>query len=161
MDCFTLFAMTVYLILSILYMGSSKFSLIVPTLNRAKDLAHFLDMLLKLDQMPYELIIVDQSDDEESKKICESVQYKNLTISYHHIVKKSSAVARNVAIERLSPESDYVVFLDDDTTLDTDFLDQIEHFFVHHPHAQGGVANIESPLRKISLLKKIGIFLLT
>ena len=115
----------------------SKCSLIVPILNRAKDLVHFLDMLLTLDHMPYELIIVDQSDTHESKKICESSQYLPLGIKYHHIVKKSSAIARNVAIEYLNPKSEYVVFLDDDTTLNTDFLDQIEYFFVHHPHAQG------------------------
>ncbi len=138
-----------------------KFSFIVPTLNRSKDLARFLDMLLKLNNKPYEVIVVDQSDDTITQQLCAAQSYTKLGLRYYHLDVKSSAFARNFALDHLGDESNVVVFLDDDTTLQTDFLDQIDHFFSTHSHAQWWVANIESPLRKISLIKKIWFFLLT
>lgn len=140
---------------------SSKISFIVPTLNRIHDLTNFFDNLLKLSSFPFEILIIDQSDDGSTKYLCESSLYQKLNIRYYHHTIKSSSLARNFAIDHLHKDVDYVVFLDDDTTLAPDFLEQIELFFIQNPHAKGGVANIKSPLRKISFFKKIGLFLLT
>jgi len=133
----------------------SKISIIVPTLNREKDFELFLDMLIEKNQIPYELIIVDQSDSDKTKHLCQSKKYKELSIKYFYISVKSSALARNIAIDNLAKDSDIVLFLDDDVTLADNFLQKLDHFFKTHTHAKGGVANIDSPSRSISLIKKI------
>ena len=120
-----------------------------------------LDSILKWSLFPFETIIVDQSDTDETKTLCEQAKYKKLSIHYHHISTKSLTLARNFGIEKSSPTADYVLFLDDDVSLSSNFLDELKIFFQHHPHALWWVANIESPLRKISLIKKIWFILLT
>ena len=116
---------------------------------------------MELSSFPFETIIIDQSDTEETKILCEQAKYKKLSIQYHHISTKSLTLARNFGIEKTSPSSEYLVFLDDDVSLSPNFLDELRKFFQHHPHALWWVANIESPLRKISLIKKIWFILLT
>jgi glycosyltransferase involved in cell wall biosynthesis len=130
-------------------------SIIIPTLHRPKDLAKALDNFLDLSTLPSEIIIIDQSDDTATRDVCQKAIYEKLHIKYHHSRIKSSSLARNLAIDLLSPRSDIVIFLDDDVTLQADFLDEIQKFFLQHPHTQGGTANIESPTRKISFAKKI------
>lgn len=142
-------------------MSNPNCSLIIPTLNRVKDLEITLNSLLWLSISPFETIIVDQSDTQDTKHLCAQEKYKQLKIKYHHTAIKSSALARNIAIKNSNPLSNYIIFLDDDVTLAKDFLEQIHIFFTHHPKAKWWVANIESPLRKTSLLKKIGFMVLT
>jgi len=42
-----------------------------------------------------------------------------------------------MAIDTLSDQSDYVLFLDDDVSLSSNFLEQLALFFQKHQHAQG------------------------
>ena len=112
------------------------FSIIIPTLNRPKDLTYLFDNLLTLSTIPSEILVVDQSDDNKTHDLCVKSKYDSLSIRYFHTTIKSSSLARNIAINNLSIHSNYVVFLDDDVSLSSDFFEQIELFFQKHSHAQ-------------------------
>ena len=66
-----------------------KVSIIIPTLNRTKDLEIAFNSILELSILPYEIIIVDQSDNEETKHLCQNTTYQTLSIHYHHSIIKS------------------------------------------------------------------------
>jgi glycosyltransferase involved in cell wall biosynthesis len=112
-----------------------KISFIIPTVNRVEDLRSTLDSFLELSVFPNEILIVDQSDTDDTKQLYAHAKYKVLHIRYFHTAVKSSALARNIAIDNLSVDSNIVVFLDDDVTLNADFLEKITVFFQNHSHA--------------------------
>jgi glycosyltransferase involved in cell wall biosynthesis len=132
-----------------------EISIVIPTLNRPDDLEKTLSSLLELSQKPTQTLIIDQSDNGDTKHLIENKKYEPLHINYHHSRIKSLSKARNLGIKELKPDIDLVLFLDDDVLLEADFLNQMENFFASHPKAKGGVANISSPSRKITTMKKI------
>ena len=73
---------------------SLKISIIIPTLNRKNDLEKTLISISKCDNLPFEVIIIDQSDNEETKDFCDS--FEKLNIRYFYTDIKSSALARNI-----------------------------------------------------------------
>lgn len=132
-------------------------SIIIPTLNRYNDLKNTLKSIENQSILPFEIIIIDQSDNFiDIKK-----DFLLLNILQYKFEIKSSALARNYWIEKLSKNSEIVIFLDDDVILLDNFLANIIDFFNKNKEAKWWVANIESPTRKISLIKKIWFFLLT
>lgn len=136
-------------------------SIIIPTINRSHDLARCLDCLLQQKKLPHQLIIIDHSEDHLTKQLIQKEAYQSINILYHRSAINSGAQARNRGIEHLDKKTDIVVFIDDDTSFDTEFLFEIETFFLENKQANGGVAHITSPVRTIWIAKKIGFFLLT
>lgn len=96
----------------------ASISVIIPTKNRAKDLAITIQTLLSQSHPPSELIIVDQSQEKSFAK--------SLPISVHYIHNDQlSGVneARNVAMEIASGE--IWLFLDDDVELEPSFIEEL------------------------------------
>jgi glycosyltransferase involved in cell wall biosynthesis len=133
-------------------------SFIIPTYNRNTDLKRCLDCLQKQIKHAFQIIIINNAKNTDTNKL---VQTYDLPILCHHHPINSWAQARNRWIEHLNPKTDIVLFIDDDTTFWPEFLQEIETFFLKNPQAKWGVAHITSPVRTISILKKIGFFLLT
>ena len=75
-------------------MESFKISVIIPTLNRKIDLEKTLISISKCDKLPFEVIIIDQSDNDETKKFCNN--FNKLNTRYFYTENKSSALARNI-----------------------------------------------------------------
>lgn len=140
-------------------MKSFKISVIIPTLNRKNDLEKTLISISKCDKLPFEVIIIDQSENEETKNFCN--KFKKLNIRYFYTDIKSSALARNIWIDNLDKDCDFVLFLDDDVLLEKDFFNELEKFFLDNEKAKWWVANIKSPARQITFSKRIWLFLLT
>jgi GT2 family glycosyltransferase len=67
----------------------NKVSLIIPTLNRYHDVEIALNNFLLLKTLQLETIIVDQSEDVQTKVLCKESKYKKLRIKYFHCKKKS------------------------------------------------------------------------
>ena len=137
----------------------NNMSVIIPTLNRPQDLKKCLDSIFfhKKKLVDIDIIIIDQSNNQETKEIC--TKYPNIHHYFFNI--RSLTHARNFWLQQLSEETNIVIFLDDDVTLSKDFFQKIESFFSENPQAKWWVANIISPIRTISFIKKIGLFLLT
>jgi GT2 family glycosyltransferase len=145
-------------------------SIIVATKNRPKELSTLLmPTLLAQTRAPEQIIIVDQSSDDSTKRVVESFEKSAANgsstpqILYlyetHH---PGAASARNSGIERAG--SEILVFLDDDILLDPDFLQELLAVYQQYPNAgavSGVVVNYARPsllLRTMRRLFWIGPF---
>ena len=139
-------------------------SVIIPTLNRAADLSRTLPTLLAQTVVPDEIIIVDQTPDDSSKKVVDEFSAKAAAqcgdalrlIYLHHPGLLGVGVARNIAIEHAT--SGILVFLDDDVLLEPDFLAEL--LVVYQQDARVGgvsgvVTNYPLPSRKERLLYRV------
>jgi glycosyltransferase involved in cell wall biosynthesis len=113
-----------------------KISVIFPTYQRVHDLERALDSLLEQTLLPFETIVVDQSDDEETKKLCNKDIYINqLNMKYLYSDCKSPPKAKQIGMEHLSLKTDAFVFFDDDVKLEPNYLEEVANFFMSHPNA--------------------------
>ena len=95
-----------------------KFSLIVGTLNRRNELQHCLNSLLQQAYKDYEVIIVDQSEDDETKELVNT--YNDQRIIYNKVDFKGLSKARNYGLKIAG--GDYFCLIDDDAYYDESFL---------------------------------------
>jgi len=118
-------------------------TVIVPTKNRPADLQRTVASLLQQSVMPCQLIIVDQSGDDESRRAV-SRQFNQAAPEVRETVQLSftldpgipgGAVARNRAMD--VAEGEIWLFLDDDVILEPDFLQQLLEVYVRCPQAVG------------------------
>lgn len=102
------------------------FSVIIPTLNRPSSLNECLLSIKKCNLKPDEIIVVDQSDNAETKKVIDKFS-NELSINYIKLKIKSSTVSRNIGIK--SATKDIIVFSDDDIEYQPDFFDVISKIY--------------------------------
>lgn len=105
-------------------------SIIIPTCNRQKDLAQTIDSVLRQSVLPLEIIVIDQSDGEDTKKYITNIKnaFKvKVNIVYFYQREKSSVKARNRGISIAS--GDIISFFDDDVILFEDYLKNIQQCF--------------------------------
>ncbi|MDH4129560.1 MAG: glycosyltransferase family 2 protein, partial [Spirochaetota bacterium] len=119
-----------------------KISVVIATLHRENDLQILLESFLHQIIKPFEIIIVDQSDNDNTKNLCNDYQYK-LPLKYHHFSIKSTTTTRNFGVKQA--KGDVIAFLDDDTKLMPDYLYHIEEFYKEYPNAIGGMGKILNP----------------
>lgn len=97
------------------------FSFLLCTLNREHELRVCLDSLLLQEIQDFEIIIVDQSEGNESQRLVE--KYESSKIKYFHINIKGLSKARNFGIQHIS--GNYVCLIDDDAVYPREFLTNI------------------------------------
>ena len=103
-----------------------KFSLIMATYGRSKEIEYFLDILLKQSYKDFELLIIDQNEDNRVAEIYE--EYKNkIDLKYFHNQVKGLSVNRNIGLSHI--DGDIVAFPDDDCVYETDTLEKAALFF--------------------------------
>ncbi len=119
--------------------------MLIPTLNRPHDLRVTLETLLRQSVLPQELIIVDQSRNDESEVavrqlLAGSAQGKSITLQYRRDPGINGlAIARNVALSMSN--SEVILFLDDDVVLEDDFVERLLSGYVEDPQL-GGISGI-------------------
>ncbi len=136
-------------------------SVIVATKNRSKELGTFLmPTLLAQTRPPDQVVFVDQSSDDSTRKVVESFaksvangggskpQFIYLYETHH----KGAASARNSAIDRA--DTDILVFLDDDVVLEPDFLKELLAVYEQFPEV-GGVSGVVTNYVRPSLASRI------
>lgn len=106
-----------------------KFSLLIGTLNRPKILSICLDKLKKQTYKKFEIIIVDQSQDNETESLVSA--YSGLDIKYRRVNFKGLSKARNEAISLMS--GDYFCLIDDDADYSCDYLAKAVKIFEMEP----------------------------
>ena len=123
-------------------MSRSQFtvSVIIPTKNRPVDLVNTVGSLFLQTVKPLELIIVDQTPDEESflaihKLYTEAEQDQGQLIYLHEPMIFGASMARNRAMEVAT--GDVVLFLDDDVILEPDFIEALLETYERYPAAVG------------------------
>ena len=93
-------------------------SAIIPTRNRAGDLAKTIESLLSQTVQPVELVIVDQSVE---KSYADSLPIP--TIYIHDQSLSGASHARNVAMD--VAHGDILLFLDDDVVMEPNFIEEL------------------------------------
>lgn len=98
------------------------FSLLIGTLNRADSIGYCLESLRKQTYKDFEVVIIDQSDNDLTEKTLQA--YQDLAIVYERVPFKGLSRARNEAIRRA--KGDYFCLIDDDAYYSEDYLTNIE-----------------------------------
>ncbi|MBS3089928.1 glycosyltransferase family 2 protein [Candidatus Pacearchaeota archaeon] len=112
---------------------TKKISVVIPTYNRPKDVSQTLKSLVPLASLLCEIIIVDQSKNEDTKNTVNSLKKSNIRYFYSSI--PSITKARNLGIKKVSKNAGLVCFIDDDVTLDISYFRSVIDFFNKNPEA--------------------------
>lgn len=126
-----------------------RISVVIPTLNRAKDLKVALESILKQTAAPREVIVVDQSENPETRLLVEMMQRpfgsRIIDLIYIHQREKSLVKARNTGLAAAA--WDIVSFLDDDISLMEDYFENVRETFESDPNIGGVSGNtlVEAP----------------
>ncbi|MBX4196767.1 glycosyltransferase [Candidatus Pacearchaeota archaeon] len=130
--------------------GIRDLSVIIPTYNRPDDIALTLSSLRKFPVK--EVIVVDQSKDDRTKRVVKSI--KNITYLYSS--QPSITIARNKGAKASSGR--LVCFIDDDVTLGKNYFSEILKVFNENPDARAAAAYIKEDAKDspfMILLKKL------
>lgn len=101
-------------------------SLIMPTLNRFDDIYIFMDSLLEQTYKNFELIVVDQNDNDKVKEIVDKY-VDRLDIKYIKSNKKGLSYNRNIGIA--AAQGKILAFPDDDCGYKPDTIEKAINFF--------------------------------
>jgi glycosyltransferase involved in cell wall biosynthesis len=111
-----------------------KFSLVLATLGRTEDLTRFLASLGAQTYRNFELIVVDQNEDDRLVPVL--APYREDFRIVHLRSPKGLSRARNVGLQQLT--GDVVAFPDDDCWYPSaELLAQVAQFFAAHPGRDG------------------------
>lgn len=91
----------------------SKFTVVIPTYNRANFIAGTIQSVLNQEYQNFEIIVVDDGSTDNTEEIVQSISDKRLI--YHKKENGERAKARNRGTQLAS--GDYINFLDSDDTL--------------------------------------------
>lgn len=108
-------------------------SLIIPTYDRSVDLSRCLDSILCLRRSFDEIVIVEQGDIENTRRIVNGYIDLKIRVLFHPT--RSLTQARNVGVR--AAQGDFIFFVDDDTILDPDYVSAALHHFECNPKVVG------------------------
>ena len=107
-----------------------KISLILPTLNNSENIFFFLNSIFKSDKIKatIEIIIIDQSKSNNTKKICLEFNQKfNNSIIYKRSKHEGISANRNIGLQIAT--GDIIGFPDDDCIYYPDTLKKVSTYF--------------------------------
>ncbi len=129
-------------------------SVIIPTYNRSKDLDETLKNLTLFSKKICQVIIIDQSKNNESRKIVSKYAKSISNIEYIYSSVPSITIARNLGVNKLSNKTRLVCFIDDDVTLDKNYFEEILKIFNNYSGAKAVAGYVPSPeLRKMPFIE--------
>lgn len=114
-----------------------RISVVISTKDRVDELRRCLGSILRQSALPHELIIVDAGEIPDPEHFLGPF---NKILDIHYIPAKVGLThARNIGIHE--SKGDLIVFLDDDTELDLDYMENmIAVFSCDRDHRIGGVS---------------------
>jgi len=110
-----------------------KFSLILATVGRVQDVDRFLESLDAQTYRDFELIVVDQNEDDRLVPILQRFQ-SHFPI-YHLRYGRGLSRARNEGLKHVS--GDIIAFPDDDCLYPSNLLEKVARWFAEHPERHG------------------------
>lgn len=113
-------------------MKFTRVSVAIVTYNRPQSLKKCLLFLTKQTCQPYEVVIVDSSDNDKSKKIAQSF-VGQLPIKYLFEPQRGIGAARNKAMQ--SVKGDILCCIDDDCFADSKWIEEMVLAHRKHPNA--------------------------
>lgn len=107
-----------------------RFSLIIPTLGRTKELATLLASIQHQQRNDVEVVLVDQNDDSHVSSLLESLKFR-LNVVHIRGQEKNPSDARNLGMDAAT--GTIIAFPDDDCWYPVGLLDSVEAWFDSHP----------------------------
>lgn len=114
-----------------------KFNLIICTYERRDAIERLFQSVLQQKLYPDEILIIDASPDDSTKRFFEEKIYKSLR--YFKVGKENSGLTRqrNFGIAQSSLETEVLCFLDDDIVLAPDYFEKLIKTYENYPDAIG------------------------
>lgn len=112
---------------------NKKISIIIITLDRANLLKKCLKSLAKQAKMPDEVIVVDSSLTDDTKKVVKKFKPVFPDLKYIFEPKQGVSVARNTGLR--NAHEDLIAFVDDDCIVDKNWIKNLIEFLNNHPEA--------------------------
>lgn len=109
-------------------------SVAIPTCNRPADVGRCVESLSRIRYPRWELILVDQSDGDETQKLATLWRARLPGLVYLRLEEKNASAARNLAIQHATGE--FLAFIDDDCTVQPDWLNRVSEEFTDQHQAQ-------------------------
>ena len=123
-------------------------SIIVCTKDRPDELRAALRSIVAQSRLPDQIVIVDASGSEDSKRAAEEVLAGSGTELVYEHASPGLTRQRNIGVAK--SKGDIVVFLDDDVVLAGDYLEQICLGFASDPEGKiGGVMGFVEEERRV------------
>ena len=129
-------------------------TVVIPTLNRPRDLEKAIKSILIQTKPPNELIIIDQSSDNKSKSLVKTLLKEKSYIHLKYILNpsiKGLVDAKRVSLKFAS--GNLIFFLEDDIVLEADYIKQIELGFISNLNMIGCSGVITNPPKENFLYK--------
>ncbi|GBU07798.1 glycosyl transferase family 2 [Bacteroidales bacterium] len=113
------------------------FSVLVCTYNRGQYLYSCLDSiaLQDFDYHNFEILIIDNNSPDNTEQVCSDFAKKNpkLHIRYFKEMQQGISFGRNRGVREA--KGDLIAFIDDDETIQRDYLSNLSIFFRDYPQA--------------------------
>ena len=103
-------------------MESIKFSIILPTFNRANFITKAIESVINQTYKNWELIVIDDGSTDNTEEIIQKFIKKEKRITYYYQKNQERSAARNNGIKRA--KGDYICFLDSDDLYYPTHIDQ-------------------------------------
>lgn len=116
-----------------------KYSLIIPTYNRAKLIDRTLESALNQSHPFDEIIVVDDGSKDDTKTLL--TEHFN-QVRYIQTINQGVQKARNTGVE--AAQGERVVFCDSDDLLDSDYLKTMDQWLRNHPDTDTTYTNFST-----------------
>jgi len=121
-----------------------RFSIIICTYNREKYIAGSLRAvcLQTFAHNDFELLMIDNNSPDNTKNVFESVAAEYPEVQMRYILETNQGIsyARNRGIKEAW--GDFIVFVDDDETIDNFYLEKLDNYLNNYPNAQLGATAV-------------------
>jgi glycosyltransferase involved in cell wall biosynthesis len=105
----------------------SDITVVIPTFNRPKELKETLKSFQDRFKDLKEIIIVDQSKDNTTKKTIND--FKSKKLKYEFLKIPSITLARNIGVNKTDKKTKIICFLDDDVNIGENYFEEILKVF--------------------------------
>lgn len=105
-----------------------RFSIVIPAHNEERYIERTLEHIgsLSYPSDAYETFVIENGSSDKTFEIAKRFESTNIHVLSS--AKKSVSAAKNLGIDHLSPQSDWVIFLDADTIVEKGFLDDLNAY---------------------------------
>lgn len=114
-----------------------KVSIVIPTYNAERYLPTTLDSVLAQTVIDWEMVIMDDGSQDGTRAIAEAYAAKDRRIRAVHQQNRGVAVARGQGFALTSPQTEAVIFLDNDDVWDPEALAALTEALSNNPDAVG------------------------